>query len=278
MINSKIDELIEKIKNYENTDIYDDILQILYEVRPIIENMSNTIYENTNKIPLAQKKLSYVTEVTENATSDILAVVETMFDRVDKITALISNTFDVNKYLNEMQDFLNKIKEGDSVNYKTEIENYINKLNTDRNQLDNYNEHLIKSKVILNSLYDDLTSIMMVLQIQDITAQHIASTNHLLNNMKIRLTHLINEYNASELSDLISHTIDYQSNANVSKLHREIGFNDSDDNLEFDSDSDDIINSIISDYESELNENEDKDYAKELELLLEKSELEFSKP
>ena len=260
MKNFDIDGLLSKVNKINGNEVFDEILSILYDIRPVLENMSNTIEENSYKLPIAAKKLSFVTESTEKATSEILQVVEAMFKKVSNAIHLTDDSFNYNSKLEDVKQYLINLQIEKPED--TELRNYIFKLDSliELNNLQTQN--LQDLNIILSSFFEDLTSIMIQLEVQDITAQHIASVFAVLNSLQIRLTHMIDEYKNSELSDLIKDSTLY------SNLHRKIAYHDDDDNPN-------KINQNFVDEIFNIDDNDSIDYNKEIEELLKKSEKEL---
>ncbi|MCX8010034.1 MAG: hypothetical protein N3A61_02680, partial [Ignavibacteria bacterium] len=76
---------------------------------------------------------------------------------------------------------------------------------------------------ILDSINMDSSSIMMSLQVQDITSQQLAAVNHLIETVQDKLMKIIEKFEKTSIETLIQKP-DFESNTNVSKLHRDIAF------------------------------------------------------
>ncbi|MFW5662791.1 MAG: hypothetical protein ACOCZW_03615 [Bacteroidota bacterium] len=76
---------------------------------------------------------------------------------------------------------------------------------------------------LLHSISNDSQSIMMSLQVQDITSQQIAAVNNLLETIQNKLKTILSQFRNTEIGDLVSKD-KYTERTNVSRLHREIAF------------------------------------------------------
>jgi chemotaxis regulatin CheY-phosphate phosphatase CheZ len=76
-------------------------------------------------------------------------------------------------------------------------------------------------KEMIDNIRNDSSSIMLALQVQDITSQQIAAVNHLLNTVQTRLNSLISKFQSGEITKVA--TVQEQT-TNVTELHRVIAF------------------------------------------------------
>ncbi len=254
-----LDGLLSKVNRINGNEVFDEILTILYEVRPVLENMSNTIEENSYKLPIAAKKLSYVTESTEKATSEILQVVENMFKKVSRAITYTDDSFDYNSKLDDIKLYFLKLQASNP--HDPELKDNIFKLDSLIEKNNTQTQNLQDLNIIISTFFEDLTSIMIQLEVQDITAQHIASVYAVLNSLQIRLSHMIDEYKNSDLSDLIKDSTLY------SNLHRKVAYHDDDETK--------ALNQSYVDHIFNNDADDNTDYNKEIEELLIKSQQEL---
>lgn len=168
--------------------IVEELVNFVIELKPVIESINSSIEENISKMPTATKKLSKVTEATEVATQEIMDVVDGIFKETDSININLKN-------ISAAAD-------------KSEIE-----------------KNVVSANLTLNNINNNLTSIMMALQVQDITAQQIAAVNHLLNSIQDRLGSIIKGYHSSEFIKFIDTDIKQDGKEdNITMMHRKIAF------------------------------------------------------
>lgn len=192
----------------------EEILVFTKDIYPEIEGINRSIEENLKKMPNVSKQLSKVTEATELATTQIMNMIDNILDKSDKI-----------------QSNLNNLKENKSLS------------DNDRNPI------IDDSSKLIESITNESNSIMIALQVQDITAQQIAAVNHLLETIQEKLMTIIKKFNSNDLTKLTDDVNDYKDRTNINKLHRPIAF-DPDaidsmtDNKKRQDDVDELINSI----------------------------------
>jgi hypothetical protein len=90
----------------------------------------------------------------------------------------------------------------------------------------NYDNMLLDTNTKLQSITDDATSIMMSLQVQDITSQQLAAVKHLLDSIQGRLSGILDKFETSEIQTLIGKTTNegFSKEKNETELHRTIAF------------------------------------------------------
>ncbi len=141
------------------------LFDFLHEIVPLLENINQSIQESNSKLPTAATQLNKVTSATELATTEIL-------DLVDKIAI----------QLGEIKSAVGQMR-NDGVNEK----------------------HEPALKTIEGKLEDiemNTTSIMMSLQVQDITSQQIAAVNHLMESVQKKLGTLVEQFEDTELQNV----------------------------------------------------------------------------
>lgn len=148
------------------------LFDFLQEIVPLLESINVSIQESNAKIPTAARKLNSVTQATELATTEIL-------DLVDKIAVQLTEirtTVEGMRQLGETEKF--------EPSYKT-----------------------IEEK--LDNIEMNTSSIMMSLQVQDITSQQIAAVNHLMASVQGRLGSLVDDFGKANFDDMKSNAIEF---------------------------------------------------------------------
>ncbi len=233
----------------------EEIFIFVNEIKPLLDEINTSIKDNLKKMPNASKQLSKVTEATERSTTEIMDIVDGLFYKSDIISS------DVNK-LEEMNnsnksnpikiiELISKAMETDITSQDlvmqltSEIQNFKNSKDSE------FGEIVVKTNTMLSSIKDDSNSIMMSLQVQDITSQQIAAVNHLLQTVQGKLSLIMDKFKNSDIGELVGNsTPDHHvEGTNISKLHRDIAFDpdavDSITNRETrQGDVDDMINSF----------------------------------
>lgn len=158
------------------------IIDFMRDVVPLLENVNNSIQDSTSKIPKAANQIHNVTNATEVATSEILDIVDSMSMDITKIkNELIEMK---NGFLNQrvILDKYDKDFEGLSAKFgelKTGL------------SIDEMENKIVMIENTIRKFENDTTNITISLQIQDITAQQLASVNHLIQSVQKRLSSLL---------------------------------------------------------------------------------------
>ncbi len=185
--------------------IIQSIIEFMKDVVPLLENINKSIARTTDDIPKASVQIDNVTSATELATTEIL-------DLVDEITQSLGNIEGTLKIELERES----IKE----EKRRKLLNIIGEDSEAKAAFDEYCLHEINSDNIANLLEsiakisEDSYKITLSLQVQDITAQQLAATNHLISSVHSRLASLVNEIDKSEIrKDIQSMKMETPENA-----------------------------------------------------------------
>ncbi len=206
----------------------EEIFLFVSEIQPLLDDINLSIQENLSKMPSASKQLSKVTEATELATTEIMDIVDGLVYKSDIIT---SNTNKLNEIVGKKMGnhlkLLEIIYKGiDSGSNMKEIMPHlaktINSLKQSKSQ--SVQKIVDETNELTQSIAMDSSSIMMSLQVQDITSQQIAAVNNLLETIQGKLGRILKNFQDSNIQDLIDESEDPADNTNVSKMHRDIAF------------------------------------------------------
>jgi chemotaxis regulatin CheY-phosphate phosphatase CheZ len=148
------------------------LFDFLQEIVPLLESINVSIQESNSKIPAASLKLNSVTQATELATTEIL-------DLVDKIAIQIT---EIKSTVEDMR------KTGEAATFEPSYKSIEEKL---------------------DNIEMNTTSIMMSLQVQDITSQQIAAVNHLMESVQGRLGSLLDDFGKANFDDASAGKIDF---------------------------------------------------------------------
>lgn len=201
----------------------EELFSFIGEIQPLLEEINKSIKENLSKMPNLSKQLSKVTEATELATNEILDIIDGIFYKLDILASGVDTVENkignVDNFITEFNQIL-KSKENQELN-SDEFISKVTKL------FENFKFEFHKElklgnfKEIIENIRADSTSIMLALQVQDITSQQIAAVNHLLNTVQNKLSTLIQKFESSDVHKVVSEAAE---TVNVSKLHREVAF------------------------------------------------------
>lgn len=203
----------------------EELFSFVGEIQPLLEEINKSIQENVSRMPNLSQQLSKVTEATELATTEILDIIDGMFY---KIEIIVTNLNALAKF-RKLDDTLNEIEKiisSSDISYESKVNDIAKIIISSKENFDIKEQSfddLIQSTVdFVEKIRSDSTSIMLALQVQDITSQQIAAVNHLLNTVQDRLKHLISKFQSSDVENIVDET--FKTDLNVSHLHRNIAF------------------------------------------------------
>jgi uncharacterized protein YukE len=239
----------------------EEIFMFVNEIQPLLDDINQSIEENIKKMPNVSKQLSKVTEATEMATTEIMDIVDGVVYKTDIILKNVkemSGGTDVSKntplsILKLIYDAIQNNEDFSTLEPKLKdaIEQIKKQSSKDHNKLVDETEKLVQS------IQTDSSAIMMSLQVQDITSQQIAAVNHLLITIQNKLESILQKFQETEISDIVSSHDGYDERTNVSKLHRNIAFDpeavDSYSKKDFRQDE---VDQMMSDHENGKNEDD----------------------
>ncbi|MGK9367409.1 protein phosphatase CheZ [Melioribacter sp. Ez-97] len=169
--------------------LFKKIIDFMTDIVPLLENVNNSIQDTTSKIPKAAHQINSVTSATEIATSEILDIVDSMSNDMIKIK-------------NELSDLKNGF-----LNQRVALDAFAQKaaaLNGEFDELksnlsiDELEKKVISLEEVINKIELDATNITISLQVQDITAQQLASVNHLIHSVQEKLSSLLIDFNKQD--------------------------------------------------------------------------------
>lgn len=206
----------------------EEIFVFVRDIQPMLKEISLSINENLQKMPGASEKLSKVTEANELATTEIMDVVDNLFGKVSDIN---SNRSEIKGHYNKIVEkplrLLEIIHKG--IQQGSNLNEILPQLAQSINTLNSYNSENIETyeannNEILDSIINDASSIMMSLQVQDITAQQIAAVDHMLRTIQSKMSGILDHFANTDMGELTK-TIDHQEEKdNITHFHRDIAF------------------------------------------------------
>ncbi len=170
----------------------DEIQILLRDLPPLLDEINSSIAENVKKMPNATEQLSKVTQANEVATTEIMDITDNISSNSMKISKNLkklaedvqeSQTASVELF----RQLLGAIQNGDDMHqFVPLLEERITQL-TNEPSASMVVETINQNKTLLGKISEDANSIMILLQVQDISAQQIASVNHTLKSIQQKL-------------------------------------------------------------------------------------------
>ncbi|MFA8344013.1 MAG: protein phosphatase CheZ [Rhodothermaceae bacterium] len=173
--------------------IIQSLIEFMQEMTPMLENINLSIEDSTNQMKQGTDRIENVTSATELATTEIL-------DKVDEISnklmAIEGCSKEISDKIGKKKALIQKLKEmltgnDDALAIIDEFMEFdeSSKFETIFSELGNIN--------------DDIFNITLSLQVQDITAQQLASVNHLISSVQGRLNSLINQIDKTNINEQV---------------------------------------------------------------------------
>ncbi len=176
----------------------EELFYFVNDMAPILEEINSSIYESTRRIPRASSQLSKVTEETEVATKEILDNLDGVLGKLDKIDANFHNAVADLTNLEALDDEMSTIVRRSLGPNKLKALNEISAIQErKRSHIAALRSNAAGLEKNLKLIRRSSNDIMMSLQVQDITAQQIASVNHLIQSVQERLSGIIDRFKMS---------------------------------------------------------------------------------
>ncbi len=167
----------------------EDLLRFVREISPLLDEISRSLSFTTSKMPTAASQLERVTQATELATTEILNLVDQVLGEVQTARAEVAAEDACRQALAERDArFLANL--GDAASAPAVRAALATWKADGEAVLAAWQTHHTAQVSVLNSVRDHMNRIMMALQVQDITAQQLASVNHLIESVRVRMAEI----------------------------------------------------------------------------------------
>ena len=188
---------------------FKDFIHLLHEIVPLLENVRSSIEESSNRIPKASMQLSKVNQETENATVEILNVLEAMTARISSAEAQLYRLKDIiqnskNSAKRIAESLLASTSEAGAYS-STELTALV--VNEFISGIDS-SEAIPSIEEVLRKTKEDSMNIAMALQVQDIASQQIASVAHTIESVESQLVRALNRFENGDTSDIANDNAD----------------------------------------------------------------------
>lgn len=179
-----------------------DLVQLIREIVPLLENVRHSIEESTSHIPKASKQLSNVTQATENATVEILNLLEAMSDRITKVEVKAG---EIKKGGLGMHAALATLVQAAETLPEKDRAGLVDALAGAKQFADGsvLKESFLAVDEMLAKTKEDSMSIAISLQVQDITSQQIAGVANIIESVRTQLASALYRFeNGTDAVDL----------------------------------------------------------------------------
>lgn len=208
----------------------EEIFKFVNDVKPLLDEINVSIRDNMDKMPNATQQLSKVTEANENATNEIMDMVDGIMNKAFKIDTNMQRMNAINQDTrNFPKTILKVLAEVSTGNYgKDEILSKIkSEIQVCEDENHEFDELVNINKELSQKISDESNAIMMALQVQDITAQQIAAVSFLMQNVNSRFSVFLENFDKLEVVDVVpvaKKPVEIVENPNITQLHRTIAF------------------------------------------------------
>lgn len=187
--------------------LLEDLLKFVREISPLLDEISQSLSFTTAKMPTAASQLESVTQATELATTEILNLVDNVLGEVQTVRDE-SKAADACRVALIERDTRFLLALGDAADAPA-VREALEAWRAEGEEVSaRWQAHYEAKQARLNSVRDHMNDIMMALQVQDITAQQLASVNHLIESVRVRMAEIFErlrqdvEVEIDDLADL----------------------------------------------------------------------------
>lgn len=171
----------------------EDTFAFVKNIIPVVEAMRASVDATSEKLPKASKQLDTVTHATEIASTEILNTLEAMFGKLEGMMSRHREQHEQTAHLRETLHVIDEVlaSVGPGTMNQEQLVRLRNVWSTHCAFLNAFGEGFPE---LLQGLQSDCTNIMMVLQVQDITAQQIAAVNTVMQSVDEGLNKLMKHF------------------------------------------------------------------------------------
>ncbi|GAB5522111.1 MAG: hypothetical protein RhofKO_43620 [Rhodothermales bacterium] len=177
----------------------EDVLGFLKDITPILDDINASVQFSTSNMPKAASQLQSVSQATELATTEILNVLDQVFVRLDEVEAEVKGATarqgEADEADAELYERLEAVLAPAHADLWAEVQAHQVRQTEARNAALEAKDAVV---TFAGKLRSQLSAIMMSLQVQDITAQKLASVNQLIEAVRNRMDHLTHRLDGNE--------------------------------------------------------------------------------
>lgn len=204
MSNFKVNDILGKLNELRAVFVLgqralpfiEEIFGFLREVAPLMEEINASMMDSALMMPHATSQLQSISEATKTASTEILDLIDDVMLESDTYEGQLEQALrDVKEVEQLSDDTLKMLREAldDQPEVLARIESNIEEGHL---RLHNIEGGIHARHTIIDEIRGQMNRIVMSLQVQDCTAQQIASVTHLLDNMRSRMADLLEQLDA----------------------------------------------------------------------------------
>lgn len=180
----------------------EEIFVFLKEVAPLLEEINSSMMDSALKMPHATSQLQSISNATKTTTTEILDLIDEVLFHAHHYDGSLDQTLkDAAGIAHSDALLLNLLQSrlADQPEALREVENMME----ERRALQHSIEGSVHARrTVVSEIRTQMDRIMNSLQVQDITAQQIASVTHLLDSMRTRMADLLERLDAQQQQPL----------------------------------------------------------------------------
>ncbi len=169
------------------------------EIAPLLEEIDTSLRESADKMPRATSQLKSVSEATELASTEILDLADLVLKELQTLDeGLKQATAQVCALEESDQRLLRLLRTALGEERPTLLDAAEALIAERATSLAHLDEKFEAEQEALELMREKINRIMISLQVQDITAQQIASVNHLIESVRHRLAQLVEQFGGED--------------------------------------------------------------------------------
>ncbi len=173
----------------------EELFSFVQNIVPLMQEMNQSLHESSSKMPRASSQLNDVTRATELATNEILDILDDVLFKLGEIQSGLSQSREIHAKLSRLERKVNRLLARPAEERASE--KWIQSVQAIQQQrkvtLKSLRRSITRAQNNLTQVKDSASDIMFSLQVQDITSQQIAAVNHLIESVRERIEHLLNQ-------------------------------------------------------------------------------------
>lgn len=169
----------------------EEIFAFLREVAPLMEEINASMMDSALLMPHATSQLQSISDATKTATTEILDLIDDVMVHSEHYEGDLDQALREVKRIEQLNiDSLDIFRAEiiDRPDVLARLEQNIEEVGL---RLHNIEGSIHARRTVIDEIREQMNRIAMSLQVQDCTAQQIASVTHLLDNMRTRMAQLL---------------------------------------------------------------------------------------
>ena len=178
-----------------------EIIGFVQDITVLLEEVDATIQERTGHMTRATSQLESVSEATELATGEILDLIDEVLSTTRTLEDALAASEDSFDDLADADERLLTLLQNELGDEHSELLAKAERIGHEKNALRrDAQDELEAAREALAPIRSRMNRITMSLQVQDITAQQIASVNHLIESVRSRMNALLERLGSGNVS------------------------------------------------------------------------------